>query len=314
MTEDTIFDVASLTKPVATATSIMLLVEDGKLSLSDTVAAFLPDFASHEKGAVTLLQLLTHYSGLRPDLDLDEPWSGYETAVSKACAEKLVALPGERFIYSDINYLVLGEVVRLVGGRQISDFVRERVFVPLNMVDTGFLPSPEMMSRIAPSERRNDRIIRGEVHDPTAFRMGGVAGHAGLFSTADDLAIYAQALLNGGIHSAVRILSPLSVVKMSTPQSPPEAAAWRGVGFDIRSPFSHNRGDLLPVGSFGHTGFTGTSLWIDPFTETFVVILTNRLHPDGKGNATPLRRRVASVVAASLVEIPSWRELYERSR
>jgi len=310
MTEDTIFDVASLTKVMATATSIMILVEDGRVSLSDPASNYLPRFAKHNKGSITLLQLLTHYSGLRPDLDLNDPWQGYETAMERVYREQLLVLPGEKFIYSDINYLILAEIVRQVTEEPLHVFSSRRIFKPLGMSETGFMPSSELQVRIAPTEFREGRMLRGEVHDPTASRMGGVAGHAGLFSTPDDTALYAQMILNRGRYRGVRILSPLSVLKMSTPQSPDGEQDWRGIGFDIRTPLSANRGDLFPIGSFGHTGFTGTSLWIDPYNEVVVLIFTSRLHPDGQGNVTSLRKRVASVVAASLIETPSLRKHY----
>lgn len=310
MTEDTIFDAASLTKVVATAPAVMILVEDGKLSLTDTVASYIPDFAKHEKGRITLLQLLTHYSGLRPDLDLDKPWVGYDTAISLACEEKLVARPGEKFIYSDINYFLLGDIVQRVTGQTLHQFTTERIYGPLGMTDTGFQPDLQLISRIAPSEPRDKVMLRGTVHDPTAFRMGGCAGHAGLFTTVNDVAIYAQMLLNLGVFEGVRILSPLGVLTMTTSQSPVGMDFLRGIGFDIRSPYSSTRGDLFPIGSFGHTGFTGTSLWIDPLTQTFVIVFSSRLHPEGKGNVTPVRKRIASVVAASILEIPSVREFY----
>ncbi len=310
MTEDTIFDVASLTKVMATATSIMILVEDGRVSLSDPASNYLPRFAKHNKGSITLLQLLTHYTGLRPDLDLNDPWQGYETAMERVYREQLLVLPGEKFIYSDINYLILAEIVRQVTEEPLHVFSSRRIFKPLGMSETGFMPSSELQVRIAPTEFREGRMLRGEVHDPTASRMGGVAGHAGLFSTPDDTALYAQMILNRGRYRGVRILSPLSVLKMSTPQSPDGEQDWRGIGFDIRTPLSANRGDLFPIGSFGHTGFTGTSLWIDPYSEVAVLIFTSRLHPDGQGNVTPLRKRVASVVAASLIETPSLRKHY----
>ena len=308
MTVDTIFDVASLTKVMATATSLIILVEEGKVSLSDSVSVYLPDFAEQDAGSVTLLQLLTHYSGFRPDLDLDEPWSGYETGVQRAYQEKLVAAPGEKFIYSDINYLLLGEVVRQVSGRHLDEFSVERIFQPLGMRQTRFNPSRESLALFAPTELREGKMLRGQVHDPTAARMRGCAGHAGLFSTVDDTAIYAQMILNGGGYGGVRILSPLSVLKMTTPQSPLGQTEWRGLGFDVRSRFSVIRGDLFPDGSFGHSGFTGTSLWIDPYSETFVVFFTNRLHPEGEGTVTSLRKKVSSVVAASILEAPSLRE------
>jgi len=314
MTLDTIFDMASLTKVMATATSIMLLVEEGKLSLTDRVVDYIPEFKAHDKESITLKQLLTHFSGLRPDLDLDDPWSGYDTAIRLACGEKLVAEPGERFIYSDINYFLLSEVVRRVTGQYIDEFSTERIFKPLGMHDTSFRPPVHLAPRIAPCDRRNGRIMRGEVNDPTTFRMGGVAGHAGLFSTIDDTAIWAQMILQGGEFDGVRILSPLSVLKMTTPQSPPGQFDWRGFGFDIETRFSTNRGDLYPVGSFGHTGFTGTSFWLDPFTDSIVLLFTNRLHPDGKGSVVSLRKKVASVVAGALIDVSLERSHYYRRK
>jgi len=310
MTEDTIFDAASLTKVIATATSVMILTEDGKLSFTDTVASYIPDFAQNDKGKITVQNLLSHYSGLRPDLDLDQPWVGYNTAISLACSEKLVALPGEKFVYSDINYFLLADIIQRVSRQTLNEFTHDRIFAPLGMKDTGFRPDLGLIGRIAPTEPRERLMLRATVHDPTAFRMGGAAGHAGLFTTVDDVAIFAQMLLGQGIYDGVRILSPLGVLAMTTPQSPVGLNALRGVGFDIRTPFSSNRGDLFPIGSFGHTGFTGTSLWIDPFTETFVIVFTSRLHPEGKGNASPIRKRVASVAAASILEIPSVRDFY----
>ncbi len=305
MTLDTVFDAASLTKVVATAASMMILVEEGRLGLSDLVTAHVPEFGQFEKDRITLLQLLTHFSGLRPDLDLDEPWTGYEEALRRAYAEKLVAVPGEKFIYSDINYLLLAEVVRRIAGTDVDQFARARIYGPLGMCDTGFRPPSDLTSRIAPTEPRDGVMMRGQVHDPTAFRCGGIAGHAGLFTTADDLAVFAQMLLNDGIFNGTRILSPLGVRAMTISQSPVDAVELRSIGFDIRSPYSSTRGDLFPIGSFGHTGFTGTSLWIDPYTETSVIVMSNRVHPKGQGNATPMRKRIASVVAASIMELPS---------
>lgn len=310
MTLDTIFDVASLTKVMATATSIMILVEQGKISLTDPVSEYLPAFAEHGKRGITILQLLTHYSGLRPDLDLDQNWESYETGIAKAYDEQLVAQPGEVFVYSDINYLILAEIVREVSGRHLHEFSAEQIYGPLGMDNTGFSPPPAIFHKIAPTEFREKKMLRGQVHDPTASRMGGCAGHAGLFSTVDDTAIFAQMILNGGVYDRIRVLSPLSILAMTTPKTPAEAPDWRGIGFDIRSTFSTTRGDLLPVGSFGHTGFTGTSMWIDPYNQLLIILFANRLHPDGTGNTGFLRKRVASVVAASLEEVPPLRSQY----
>ncbi|HVD93839.1 MAG TPA: exo-beta-N-acetylmuramidase NamZ domain-containing protein [Vicinamibacterales bacterium] len=313
MTLDTMFDLASLTKVVATTTSVMKLVEDGRIRLSDRVSTFVSGFERHGKTDITIRHLMTHTSGLRPDLDSASPWTGAATAIELAIDEVPAARPGERFIYSDINYFLLGDIVRRVSGMPLNEFARTRIFEPLGMKDTMFLPPASLQPRIAPTEPctefgwpcdgPNARMMRGVVHDWTARRMGGVAGHAGLFSTAADLSIFCRMLLDGGSYNGVRILSPLTVAKMTTAASAPGDPNVRGLGWDIDSSFSSNRGELLPIGSFGHTGFTGTSLWIDPVTREFVVFLSNRVHPDGKGDVTPLRARVATVAASAITDV-----------
>jgi uncharacterized protein YbbC (DUF1343 family)/CubicO group peptidase (beta-lactamase class C family) len=297
MTADTIFDIASMTKCIATATSVMKLVEQGRIRLNDPVAAYLPEFARNGKENITLRQLLTHFSGLPEDLDLKTAWKGSSVTYRMAMDAKPIFPPGSRFLYSDINFVVLGLLVEKVSGVSLDEYAAENIFRPLAMNDTRFLPPAQWRARIAPTEYdESHRMMRGIVHDPTARRMGGVAGHAGLFSTADDLAKYAQDLLTG-----FRVLTPLSVEKMSTPQQPPTASCLRGLGWDIDSPFSSNRGEFLPVGSFGHTGFTGTSLWIDPVTRTYIIVLTNAVHPRGGNSAVvSLRARIASSVAQEL--------------
>ena len=314
MTLDTIFDLASLTKVVATTTSVMKLVEDGRIRLSDRVSTFVPGFERHGKTDITIRHLMTHTSGLRPDLDSANPWTGSDMAIDLAIDEIPTAPPGERFVYSDINYLLLGDIVRRVSGMPLNVFARTRIFEPLGMKDTTFLPPAALRPRIAPTEPCTEfgwpcegpgmKMMRGVVHDWTARRMGGVAGHAGLFSTAADLSIFCRMLLDGGRYNGVRILSPLAVAKMTAPASAPGDPNVRGLGWDIDSSFSSNRGELLPIGSFGHTGFTGTSLWIDPVTREFVVFLSNRVHPDGKGDVTPLRARVATVAASAITDVP----------
>jgi uncharacterized protein YbbC (DUF1343 family)/CubicO group peptidase (beta-lactamase class C family) len=307
MTPDTIFDLASLTKVVATTTSLMILVEEGKIRLCDRVASFIPGFERYGKGEITIRHLMTHVSGLRPDVDLGDTWSGSETAIGLAIEEVPIALPGERFVYSDINYFLLGDIVRRVSGQTLDRFAHDRIFEPLGMRETMFVPPASLASRTAPTESAGAGLpmLRGVVHDPTARRMGGVAGHAGLFSTAADLAIFCRMLLDGGVYRGVRILSPLAVAKMTTPSTSPAERNVRGLGWDIDSAYSSNRGELLPVGSFGHTGFTGTSLWIDPATRMFVVFLSNRVHPDGKGDVTPLRARVATIAASIVTDVPA---------
>ncbi len=296
MTLDTIFDVASLTKVVATTPAVMQLVEKGQIRLNEPVAKYLPQFAENGKEEITVRELLTHYSGLPEDLDLAQSWEGWETAVHMAYEEKPIYPPGSRFLYSDVNFIVLGALVERVSEMSLDAYCQKNIFAPLKMTHTRFLPPASWIPKIAPTQYdEHDKMLRGVVHDPTARRMSEVAGHAGVFSTADDLAIYAEALLNGS-----PVLSPLMVEKMTTPQQPPTAQVLRGFGWDIDSPFSSNRGDLLPVGSYGHTGFTGTSLWIDPTTRTFIIILTNAVHPRGKGSAIALRSKIATAVAAAL--------------
>ena len=297
MTLDTVFDMASLTKVMATTTSVMRLFEQGKVKMNDPVARYLPEFAQNGKDEITVRQLLTHYSGLREDLDLKEhPWEGKKTGYRLAFEEKPAYAPGSRFLYSDINFITLGALVERLTGMSLDAYTARFVFAPLGMQHTRFRPPAAWRAKIAPTERDENLVmLRGVVHDPTARRMGGVAGHAGLFSTGDDVAKFAQALLNGG----GRVLTPLSVEKMTTPQQPPTATAVRGFGWDLDSPFSSNRGELLPVGSYGHTGFTGTSLWIDPITNTYIVLLTNAVHIK-EGSAVALRTKVASAVAAAL--------------
>src|SRR5579864_6436792 len=296
MTLDTVFDLASLTKVIATTTAMMQLFEEGKVRMNDPVAKYLPEFAQNGKEDITLRQLMTHYSGMAPDLDLTTPWEGKNTAYQLAFVEPPETTPGSGFVYSDINFIMLGALVEKVSGETLDVYTAQHVFAPLKMTRTRFVPPASWRPRIAPTQYdENEHMLRGVVHDPTARRMGGVAGHAGLFSTADDLSKFAQALLTGS-----SILPPLMVEKMTTPQQPPSAQVLRGFGWDIDTPYSTNRGDLLPVGSFGHTGFTGTSLWIDPTTQTYVILLTNSVHPRGKGSAIALRSKVATAVAAAL--------------
>ena len=296
MTTESIFDLASLTKCVATATSVMKLVEQGRIRLNDPVASYLPQFGQKGKEDITIRQLLTHFSGLREDLDLTNPWAGRASAFRMAMEEKPIYPPGSRFLYSDINFEVLGFVVESVSGMSLNEFAEENIFAPLAMGDTRFVPPSDWFPRIAPTEYdEQNHMLRGRVHDPTARRMGGIAGHAGLFSTADDLAKYAQDMLTG-----FKVLNSLTVQKMSTPQQPATASNLRGLGWDIDSPFASNRGELLPVGSFGHTGFTGTSLWIDPVTNTYIIILTNAIHPRGGHSVVSLRSRLATAVVQAL--------------
>ncbi len=322
MTADTIFDLASLTKVVATTTAAMMLVEEGRLRLDDSASRFIPDFGRYGKDRVSVRHLLTHTSGLRPGLDLDLTFSGAPEAIERASREGLEAVPGERFIYSDINFVILGELVARVSGVPLDRFARSRIFEPLGMHDTMFNPPNALAPRIAPTEpcaplawpcqTPGAPMLRGIVHDPTSRRMGGVSGHAGLFSTAADLARFCRMLLGGGSLDGVRLLAPATVARMTTVATPEGLTDVRGLGWDIDSRYSANRGELFPIGSFGHTGFTGTSIWIDPDDDLFVIFLSNRVHPDGKGDVTALRGRVSTIAAAALIGEPRLTLLRER--
>jgi uncharacterized protein YbbC (DUF1343 family) len=242
---------------------------------------------------------MIHMSGLRPSLPADPAWVGYETAIERACAESLRSVPDSTFVYSDINYIVLGELIRIVSGRNLDAYTHQEIFAPLRMNDTGFLPPAAKLGRVAPTELVAGKMIHGVVHDPTARRMGGIAGHAGLFTTTADLARFARMILNGGELDGARILSPASVAAMTRPQN--DGSDRRGLGWDIDSRFSGPRGRWFPAGaSFGHTGWTGTSLWIEPAAKTFVIFLSNRVHPDGKGDVTPLRREIGTLAAEAI--------------
>lgn len=329
MTVDTIFDLASLTKVVATATSIMILVERGKVSLADPVARYIPEFGRFGKERITVEQLMTHRAGLPPDNEIADYVGKTIDPLQQIYELRPSYEPGSRFVYSDVGFIVAAEIVRRVSGKSIDQFALESIFAPLGMTDTFFasfvaLPHrgikssgaqrPEELAeaqrvykrsleRIAPTENREGRWMRGEVHDPRAYEMRGVAGHAGLFSTADDLTVFCQMILNKGEYNGRRILAPYTVERMISAHTLP-TSQMRGIGWDVNTSYSSNRGDLFPVGTFGHTGFTGTSIWLDPASETSVVLLTNRVHPNGKGDVTRLRSFVASLVAAALTEPP----------
>ncbi len=306
MTVDTIFDAASLTKVVATTPSVMKLFEQGKLRLDDPVTKYLPEFQGG-KSDITIRLLMTHFSGMPPDLVLVPRWSGYQTGIQRALVTTPIVPPGVRFIYSDINFILMGEIVRRLSGETLAQFAHEQIFAPLGMNETEFLPSPLLRARIAPTEIDEDtgQPFRGVVHDPTSRYMGGIAGHAGVFTTADDLARYAEMMLGMGQREGVRIFDPMTVKKFTEPASPADQPILRALGWDMDSSFSSNRGELYPIGSFGHTGFTGTSMWMDQTTNSFVILLTNVVHPKRGKSLSSLRSRVATAVAASFgMDVP----------
>lgn len=308
---DMVFDLASITKPVATTTAVMILLERGKMRLWDKISDFIPGFPVFEdpegiRGEeLRIWHLLSHTSGLLPFIQNEEieqqvgiPCS-LEELVRYIAGCKMLFPAGEKFLYSDLDFILLGYIIETVSGQSLDLFCRQHIFVPLNMSDTGFNPSSKLSLRCVPTEVLEGQALQGVVHDPRARILGGIAGHAGLFSTADDLAVFAQMLLNRGEFGGIRILSPLSVTRMSEVY-PHAAFSGRGLGWDLDSDFSTNGGDLFGPVSFGHTGYTGTSLWVDPETQAFVIFLTNRVHPDDTGEVATWRSRVANVVAAAV--------------
>lgn len=301
MTADTIFDAASLTKVIATTSAVMKLVESGKLDVEAPLSRYLPEFIGAGKEAITLRQLLTHSSGLRAGLSPDGDWTGKDGAFQLACAEPLPAPPGKSYRYSDINFILLGLLVERVSSEPLDAFCKREVFQPLKMKDSGYRTlDPGDTSRIAPTTLMKDgKPLRGVVHDPTARRMGGVAGHAGLFTTAADLGRFARMMLNGGELDGVRIFKAETVKAMTTVQSPPGLPR-RGFGWDIDSPYAGPRGEIFPIGSYGHTGWTGTRIWIDPFSKTSTIFLSNRNHPDENGGVIALQHELGTLAANAI--------------
>ena len=297
MTVDTIFDLASLTKVIVTTTAIMQLTERGLIDLDKPVAAYWPAFAGGGKGMITIRELLTHYSALPPDLP-PAGWSGYDEAIAKIESIPPAKTPG-KFLYSDIDFAALGEIVRRVSGLSLDAYARRYIFEPMGMRETMFTPPPALLDRIAPADIENGTLRWGAVQDPMAFHMGEVAGHAGLFGTADDLAKFAEMLLSGGSAQGHRILSPASIAAMTRPQSPIGQSAVRGYGWDIDSAYATVFAPAFSPQSFGHTGYTGTAIWIDPASRSFMIVLTNRLHPDATGETRTLFRRIAGIVGAA---------------
>jgi uncharacterized protein YbbC (DUF1343 family)/CubicO group peptidase (beta-lactamase class C family) len=298
MTVDTVFDMASITKPIATATSVMMLVERGQLRLRDRVADYFPDFATNGKHEITLTQLLTHHAGLIPDNSLSDYDQGPAEAWQRILQLDLEKDPATRFVYSDVGFIVLGELVKQASGLDVHEFTQQHLFGPLGMSETGYLPDIALRARCATTQQRDGHWMQGEVHDPRAFQLGGVAGHAGLFSTAQDLAVYAQMMLQEGIYGGQRILSPPTVRLMTRAHD--VSGNVRGLGWDKLSGYSSNRGENFSEQAYGHGGFTGTVLWIDPKLDLFFIFLSNRVHPDGQGNVNSLAGRLATVVASAI--------------
>ena len=304
---DAIYDAASITKIVATTTAMMLLFEQGKIEVDAPVSNYLDGFENGGKENITIKQLMTHTSGLRPVLPntieidgVETDWRGYATAIAIAKSEKMQQEPGTKFVYSDINFILLGEIIQQVSGQQLQDYTREKIFHPLRMKDTGYLPSPILINRIAPTKWVDGKMLRGTANNPICRKTGGVHGHAGIFTTAADLARFARMILNKGELEGIRLLKPETVELMTSIQTPESMNELRGLGWDISTSYTNQRGTIFPIGGYGHTGFIGTSLWIDPFSETFVIVMCNRVHPDGTGDVLELRRQLGTLAAEAI--------------
>ena len=307
MTIDTVFDLASLTKVVATTTSIMQLVDTGRISLEDSVTRYIPEFKRHGKSGITVRHLLTHMSGLRPGINPARRWRGYRAAIEQITDDVLRTPPGEDIVYSDLNFILLGEIVRRVSGMSLDQFAQEHLFKPLGMQDTMYHPAEKIRSRIAPTERcwkgarpcggPDGAMLRGLVHDPSARRMGGSPGHAGLFSTVDDLSIFCRMLLGDGLFGQTRILSPATIIAMISPSTPLNKGHLRSLGWSLDTTCNDGNKKPSPL-PIDHSGFTGTKLWLHPATGLYIVFLSNRLHPSGKGDVFDLREHIVTIAVS----------------
>ena len=298
MTLDTLFDLASLTKPMVTTSSIAVLVERGALRLDQPASALLTELATPDKRRITVRQLLLHTSGLPGVGPLSQMEAGSAAARERIAAMPLASAPGRAFQYSDLGYILLGELIAKLSGEPLDKFAQRALFLPLHMQDTHYFVARAEIARSAPTELRDDAGIRGVVDDPRAYRLGGVAGNAGLFSTASDVARFARMLLRGGELDGARVLSERSVAEMLRVVH--AGSVERTNGWDVQSSYSLGRGSLLSRSAFGHGGYTGTSLWIDPQHDLYVVVLSNRVHVGAHGTLHPLASSVADLAVRAL--------------
>lgn len=317
VTPGTVFDVASLSKVLVTAPAVLMLVEEGRIDLEAPLTRYFAQCTGGGKEAITVRQLLTHTSGLASGLPAKPAWQGKSAALALACAQEVTHPPGSFFRYSDINYILLGLLVERTAGMPLDRFAQQRIFAPLGMRHTGYRPLERMpAAAIAPTQRgatdssqptaHGDLApgapLQGVVHDPTVRRMGGVGGSAGVFSTVGDVARFARMLMGNGELDGARILAPDSVRLLTTVQSPSGIAALRGMGMDIDSPYARRpRGAVYPVGSYGHTGFTGCILWADPSSQSFYVFLSNRVYPDDRSVVLPLYAELGTLSARAVL-------------
>jgi len=301
MTMDTVFDLASLTKAVATTTAVLQLAHRGLLRLDAPVSRYWPAFGAHGKNALTVRELLAHTSGLPAELPTARNGAaaaGRAATVRALGAIEPIAPPGARVLYSDVNFAVLGVLVERLSGQRLDRYCRTHIFAPLGMRATQFAPDRAIALRAAPTTAQRSGMRRGRVHDPLAARMDGIAGNAGLFSNAGDLARFAQMLLRGGTLDGVTVLRADALALLAAPAGPLDQQPWRGLGWELGPPLVADRDRLPALGTIRHTGYTGTALWIDFVSQRFVVVLTNRVHPDDSGDAQPLREQLTSLFAS----------------
>ena len=296
LTERTIFDIASLTKVVATAPAIMKLLEEGRITLLDPLTRWFPEFLGTDREDVTILNLLTHTSGIN-DIAISsvEP---LKTTILKAALQKNGRLPGSRFQYADINFILLSELVHRASGVSLDRYCRENLYGPLGMGDTMFLPPRELAGSIAPTLGSANEMLTGVVQDQNARHLGGIAGHAGLFSSASDLSRFAQMILNNGTLHGIQVLSERVLQQMTAPYFYSNGSVVRGLGWDIYSPYSSPRGSFFSEMSFGHTGYSGSSIWIDPERDLFVILLTVRYNYRDPRQINRLRSDISTIAAS----------------
>jgi len=311
LTDDMIFDLASISKPIGTGTSIMMLVEQGKIRLEDDVIEYIPNFAPFinkdgKKEHAKIYHLLTHTSGLPDYTNADSVIAKYGNVANDSLMNHIAQLtkthsPGTNFEYSCLGFITLANILKIVTGKPLNEFAQENIFDPLNLKNIGYVPNEKMKKKCVPTEKINGEVLCGVVHDPLARLQKGISGNAGLFANLDDLSVVAQLILNGGEYNGVRLLSPLTVKLMTEVYKRVERFG-RGLSWDVSSAYMGQRGDIFPIGSYGHTGFTGTSIIIDPVSQTQLIILTNRVHPNGKGDVAKLRKSIANIAASAILK------------
>jgi len=311
MTVDTIFDLASLTKVIATTPAILKLAEEGKLSLVDPVKIWFPEFEGKGKDELLLLHLLTHTSALN-DFSLDTA-NPMQSAIQGAAVQKPNGEFGSRFHYADINFILLAEIVRRASGAPLDEFTGKRLFAPLGMKDTAFRPAVEKKGRIAATGGDEPQQFCGEPQDYLCRQLGGVAGHAGLFSTVDDLALFCRMILGNGQLDGKRLMEQRTVSQMTAPYFSRGGKVIRGLGWDIASPFSSPRGSFFSRVSFGHTGYSGSSLWIDPDADLYVILLATRIEYRKKAEFSQLRSDLSTLAVEAFGTPPSLQELEDEA-